>query len=174
MKISSHLLPSKHTELQTLYEDASFKMVSTLLTEVLGKKCDQVLVSAKAGDFIHDHTTAIESGETAHLSVTNANVVERERVTEIMIDGSIRRKNRFNNRFSIYFSMKRQFLIIPNPLKQCEKTDKSCKNHNVFGITGTLYNSIFSLNLKGVDRRNCQYPLGIGRGYLIFDETQRD
>lgn len=173
MKVSDNLMKLRHRETMSYYEDSSFTLVSTLLTEALGQNCHKILVSAKIGNFLHDHTAEVESTDTTHFSVISSNVIEREESTEISIDGSVKRKNGKGNNFSIYFTMKRQFLVIPTPIKTVDSALNKGSMPRLFGINGMLYNSIFSLNIECIDKSGRQYPLGEGRGYLIFDETQK-
>lgn len=173
MKIANDLLICKQTRTTSFYE-SSFKLVSTLLTEVLGRNCQRICISAKSGNFIHDPAAKVESTGATSLCVKSANVIEREQITEILIDGSIKKDNRTSNNFSIFFTMKRQFLAIPQPCKKVEDTPETIENICAFEITGMLYNSIFTLSLSCIDNTGCQSPLGTGRGYLIFDEEQRE
>ncbi len=173
MKISNGLLTSKHTQMTSFHQGSSFKLVSTLLTEVLGRSCQRILISAKSGNFMHDHAAEVESNETTYFCVKKANVIEREQVTEIVIDGSVEKRSGASNKFSIFFTMKRQVLVIPKPYKKIDNTPKTIESTGVVDIIGMLYNSIFTLSLNCVDSAGCEYPLGTGRGYLIFDEEQR-
>ena len=172
MNIYNGLLTSKYTQMSSAYEESSFKLVSTLLTEVLGRSCQRISISAESGNFMHDHTAAVESTETTYFCIKKANVIEREKVTEIVIDGSVEKNIRASNKFSIFFTMKRQVLVIPKPYKKIDNTPKTIESTGVVDITGMLYNSIFTLSLNCVDSAGCEYPLGTGRGYLIFDEEQ--
>lgn len=173
MKVSDNLLQLRHRQTMSYYEDSSFTLVSTLLTEALGQNCQKIVVSAKTGNFLHDHTAEVESTDTTHFYIMSSNVIEREESTEISIDGSVNRKNGKSNNFSIYFTMKRRFLVIPNPANTLESAIHRGLTPRLFGINGMLYNSIFSLNINCIDKSDHQYPLGEGRGYLIFDETQK-
>ncbi|BHH85322.1 hypothetical protein [Desulforhopalus sp. 52FAK] len=175
MNRSNTLIAPEKAETPSFYEESSFKLVSNLLTEELGRKCQSITVTSKSGNFIHDQTVGVEYTETSHLLIHGANVIERERVTEILIDGSVRKRNGTNNKFSIFFTMYRQFLVIPKPFKEREnRTTKTIKSSQLLGFGGMLYNSIFTLSLNCADKSGCQYPLGVGRGYLIFDEEQRE
>ena len=173
MNTSSDLLTSKHTQMSSPYEESSFKLVSTLLSEVLGRSCQRISISAESGNFMHDHTAEVESTETTCFCIKKANVIEREQVTEIVIDGSVEKRDRASNKFSIFFTMKRQVLVIPKPYKKIDNTPKIIDTTGIVDVTGRLYNSIFTLSLNCVDSVGCEYPLGTGRGYLIFDEEQR-
>jgi len=172
MNISNGLLTSKHTQMSSSYEESSFKLVSTLLTEVLGRSCQRISISAESGNFMHDHTAEVKSTETTYFCIKKANVIEREKITEIVIDGSVEKRNRASNKFSIFFTMKRQVLVIPKPYKKIDNTPKTIESTGVVDIIGMLYNSIFILSLNCVDNAGGEYPLGTGRGYLIFDEEQ--
>jgi len=171
---TSHSQQTPHPpEIVEFYEESSFTLVSNLLTELLGGNCQRILISAKPGSFIHDHTVGVESNETTRLSINSANVTEREHVTEVLIEGAIDKRNGMGNRFSIFFTMKRQFLVIPKPFPKTVFLSDAIDSKSVFDINGMLYNSIFALSLRCIDTSDCQYPLGVGRGYLIFDEAQK-
>lgn len=174
MKKSNGLRTSKQKQksISPLYEESSFKLVSTLLTEALGRNSQRVFISAKSGNFIYDHAAKVESTETTHFSIKSANVIEKERVTEIAIDGSIKKRNKICNKFSIFFTMKRQCLVIPKPYNKIDNTPKTIESTRVADIIGMLHNSIFTLSLNCIDKAGSQYPLGTGRGYLIFDEEE--
>lgn len=175
MNRANTLQTPKRSEITSFYEESSFKLVSNLLSEELGRKCQSIKVTSKSGNFIHDQTVGVECTETTHLLINSANVIERERVTEIVIDGSVRKRNGSNNNFSVFFTMYRQFLVIPKPFKQNEKRSaETIESTQLLGLGGMLYNSIFTLSLNCVDKSGCNYPLGVGRGYLIFDEEQRE
>lgn len=172
MNISNGLLPSKPTQMSLSYEESSFNLVSTLLTEVLGRNCQRISIFAESGNFMHDYAAEVESTENTHFCIKKTSVTEREHVTDIVVDGSVEKRNRASNKFSIFFTMKRQFMVIPKPYQKIDNTPKTIESTGVLDLTGMLYNSIFTLSLNCVDNAGCQYPLGIGRGYLIFEEEQ--
>lgn len=173
MIVSEILRQPKQVQTESLCEDSSFHLVSTIITEALGRNCQQILISAKAGSFRYDHSTGIEHTEPTNICIKDTKVLEREQITEIFINGSIRKGNN-NNNFSVYFIMKRKIMVIPNPPNAFDTPLQDSHALNVPGLNGTLYNSIFSLDLKCVDRAGQQFPLGKGRGYLIFDEDPED
>lgn len=172
MNISNGLSISKHTQMSSSYEESSFKLVSTLLTEVLGRSCQLISIFAESGNFMCDHSAEVESTENTHFCIKKTSVTEREQVTDIVVDGSVEKRNRTSQKFSIFFTMKRQCLVIPKPYKKIDNTPKTIESNSVADIIGILHNSIFTLSLNCIDKAGSRYPLGIGRGYLIFDEEE--
>lgn len=173
MKIADNLYKMRKLGTESYYENNSFQLVSNLLSGALGGNCNKILVSAKAGDFLHDHSAAVEGTETTEYAINSSEVIERENVTEIFVDGTIKRRNNKGSNFSIFFSMKREFLVIPKPFTVPEDEIDEDKKGQLSAVNGMLYNSIFNLNIRCVDKKGHQYPLGEGRGYLIFDEIRK-
>lgn len=173
MKVSDNLHKMEQGCTQGYYDDSSFNLVSNLLTKALGGNCQQILVTAKAGSFLHDPASEVASTESTQFSICNSDVNERKGVTEVFINGTLRRTNRSGCNFTIFFVLNREVLVTPGSFLAMEGVTPSDKRISAITINGMLYNSIFSLNLKYINKKGHNYPFGEGRGYLIFEQSEK-
>ena len=173
MKWTNQLEKIQQTPTHRYFEDRSFQFVSSLLSESLTGNCQKIAVSAKAGDFLHDQLAAVDCPESCWIELDESTVIEREASTEISIGGSIKRNNGNSNKFSIFFSMKRKFLVIPTLAVTNRTTCFGERYPGLESVNGMLYNSIFHLSLQCVTLSGEKYSLGSGRGYLIFDKGEK-
>ena len=118
MNTSNTQLPPKQSLTTYFNEESSFKLVSTLLTELLADNFQQIHIFAKSGNFIHDQSAGFQCSETTHLSTKNISLTGRGNVTEISIDGSIKKDNGNSNKFSVFLHIKQKNITASKPLKR--------------------------------------------------------
>lgn len=171
---TSHTRPSPKKSLTSYFnEESSFKLVSTLMTELLADNFQQIHIVAKSGNFTHDQSAGFLCPDITHVATKNISLTGKGNDTEISIEGSIKKDNGNSNKFSVFLFINRTDITASTPFKTVDNDIVTGINLIIFHSTVMLYNSIFTLSIVGVDNVGNKSPLGTCRGYLIFDEEQQ-
>lgn len=163
-------LHNTYSAFSQLDEYLTFNFVSTVLTEVLAVEKEPLVISAKSEDYIFDSSSQIRIDEECNSVVTNIQKKYGPSKTESTVLGSVFDKDKNRYSFALYFALEHNPITIPRSIIQDKWIGEEVKPFGVKGLSGCLYDSLFSLSIDS-DNQSERYTIGDGRGYLVFTRS---
>lgn len=149
-------------------EEATFTLVSNLLAELLTDPYAQLVITARAEDFIYDATTTVEVGEPCTLRVASTHAAEIGVGAEFSITGEIAIRKGLNYNFSLYFFLEKNNLSLTDMVTRPKLLKDQTVLISVQTSPATLHDALFSLELRWGDLHGPESLTAEGRGYLAF------
>lgn len=148
--------------------DSTFNLVSKLVTEMFMEEDEELVITAKSGEFFHDSSTSVEVVDPVKIFISSAGFTETGFRTVITMSGTF--KSQYNEKytFSLYFIMKRKIPVIPRKGTHAEKLTGQYLTLSISPPSKKLYDSLFSLTLECLTCQKNSRHFGEGKGYLVF------
>ena len=148
--------------------DSTFNLVSKFMTEMFLEEGEELIITAKSGEFFHDSNTSIEVADSVKIFISSAVFTETGVRTVITMSGTFKSQRNEKYTFSLYFIMKRKIPIIPRKGRHAEKLTGHYLTLSFSPPSKKLYDSLFSLTLECLMCQEKSRLFGEGKGYLVF------